>query len=150
MEYEREIYVNGLKFRVHSVYDQYAASKCGKIVNIDREAILLGSPLISNYLVCWVRAKNTRKGKTVLSHRFVWECYNGIIPDGLVIDHINDDKIDNRLSNLQLLTTKENNIKAGKNRILFGQINLILIWQPVCSNKCADICHRAVMTQKHN
>ena len=66
--------------------------------------------------MCWARAKNTRKEKTVLSHRFVWECYNGIIPDGLVIDHINDDKIDNRLSNLQLLTTKENNIKAGKNR----------------------------------
>ena len=66
MEYEREIYVNELKFRVHSVYDQYAASKCGRIFNIDREAILLGSPLNSNYLVCWVRAKNTRKGKTVL------------------------------------------------------------------------------------
>lgn len=121
MKYEREIYVNGLKFRVHSVYDQYAASKCGKIVNIDREAILLGSPLNSNYLVCWVRAKNTRKGKTVLLHRFVWECYNGIIPDCLVIDHINDDKIDNRLSNLQLLTTKENNIKAGKNRFARSQ-----------------------------
>ena len=31
-----------------------------------------------------------------------------------------------------------------------GQINLILIWQPVCSNKCADICQRAVMTQKRS
>lgn len=82
MECKREIVVNGLKFRVHPVYDQYAASECGKIVNIDREAILLGNPLNSNYLVCNVRARNTRKRKTVLLHRFVWECYHGIIPDG--------------------------------------------------------------------
>lgn len=34
-----------------------------------------------------------------------------------MIDHINDDKIDNRLCNLQLVTTKENCIKAGKNRV---------------------------------
>ena len=82
MECKREIVVNGLKFRVHPVYDQYAASECGKIVNIDREAILLGNPLNSNYLVSNVRARNTRKRKTVLLHRFVWECYHGIIPDG--------------------------------------------------------------------
>ena len=37
-------------------------------------------------------------------HRFVWECYNGIIPDGKVINHINNDKEDNRLCNLQLMT----------------------------------------------
>ena len=90
MEYENEIDVNGLKFRVHPIYDQYAASECGKIVNIDREAILLGNLTNTNYLRCWVRAKNKRKLKMVLLQRFIWECYNGIIPDGLVIDHIND------------------------------------------------------------
>ena len=36
-------------------------------------------------------------------HRFVWECYNGVIPDRKVNDHINDDKKDNRLCNLQLI-----------------------------------------------
>lgn len=117
MKCKREIVVNGLKFRVHPVYDQYAASECGKIVNIDRKNILLGKFEKSGYLRCTVRRKNTKERKTVQVHRFVWECYNGIIPDGLVIDHINDDKIDNRLCNLQLLTTKENCIKAGKNRI---------------------------------
>lgn len=113
---KREIHVNGLKFRGHPVYDQYAASECGKIVNIDREAILLGFLTNTGYLQCKVRVKNTRNRKGVLVHRFVYECYRGIISDGLVIDHINDDRIHNRLSNLQLLTTKENNIKAAKNR----------------------------------
>lgn len=77
MEYQNEIHVNGLKFRVHPGFDQYGGSECGKIVNIDREAILLGNPTNTNYLQCWVRAKNKRKQKMVLLHRFIWECYNG-------------------------------------------------------------------------
>ena len=75
----------------------------------------MGNPTDTNYLHCIVRGKNTRNKKIVLTHRFVWECYNGIIPDGLVVDHINDDSIDNRLCNLQLLTPQENSIRAGKN-----------------------------------
>ena len=33
-------------------------------------------------------------------HRFICECYCCAIPDKMVIDHINDDRADNRLSNL--------------------------------------------------
>ena len=118
MKYKREIHVNGIKFRVHLVYDQYAASECGKIINIDRKNMILGNlDHISGYLQCNVRAKNVRNWKRARMHRFVWECYHGIIPDGLVIDDVNDDRIDNRLCSLQLLTTKENCIKAGKNRV---------------------------------
>ena len=49
-------------------------------------------------------------------HRFVWECFNGIIPDGKVIDHINNDKEDNRLCNLQLMTPQQNCKKSTKDR----------------------------------
>ena len=45
----------------------------------------------------------------------VWECYNGIILDGKVIDHVNDKK-DNRLSNLQLMTQQENCEKSDNKR----------------------------------
>ena len=42
---------------------------------------------------------------------------NGLIPIGLVIDHLNDDKLDNRFYNLQLLTQQENCLKGAKNNV---------------------------------
>lgn len=42
-------------------------------------------------------------------HRLVWEAFNGSIPDGYEIDHVNGVKDDNRLANLRVVTPKENN-----------------------------------------
>ena len=41
-------------------------------------------------------------------HRIVWEQHNGPIPDGMTIDHINGNKKDNRIENLQMLSRKDN------------------------------------------
>lgn len=46
--------------------------------------------------------------KKVLIHRFIWEAFNGGIPEGMEIDHINAVRDDNRLENLRLVTHKEN------------------------------------------
>ena len=67
------------------------------------------------YFNCCVRTYGERQ-KRCFVHRFVWECFYGLIPEGKVIDHINDDKEDNRLCNLQLLTQQENCKKSAKNR----------------------------------
>lgn len=46
--------------------------------------------------------------KFYMVHRLVWEAFNGQIPEGLQVNHINEIKSDNRLSNLNLMTAKEN------------------------------------------
>jgi len=46
-------------------------------------------------------------GGYVLEHRYVWEQANGEIPPGYQIHHINHNKQDNRLENLQLLSNSE-------------------------------------------
>lgn len=48
-----------------------------------------------------------RKGKRL--HRKVWEYHNGPIPDGYDVHHINGDRSDNDIENLQLLPGIEHN-----------------------------------------
>ena len=107
--------INENVYRVHQVYDLYAANENGEIIHIIKKVPTQGGKQHRGYLLCGVRKYGGRK-ETYSVHRFVWECFNGLIPEGKVIDHINDDKQDNRLCNLQLVTHQENNKKSAKNR----------------------------------
>lgn len=53
------------------------------------------------------------KGKMLYIHRLVWEAFNGSIPDGYEVNHINEIKTDNSLWNLNLMTPKENLLRNG-------------------------------------
>ena len=50
------------------------------------------------------------------SHRFVYECFYGLIEEDKQINHINSIKVDNRLKNLEVVTASENMAKSAKNR----------------------------------
>ena len=44
---------------------------------------------------------------TILMHKYVWEFYNGKIPKGYEVHHIDGNRANNDISNLQLLTSEE-------------------------------------------
>lgn len=56
------------------------------------------------------------KGKYYSVHRLVWTTFNGDIPKGLEVNHIDENKHNNRLDNLNLLTSKENKNWGTRNK----------------------------------
>ena len=111
----KRIKINGKKYRTHPVYNIYAGNRQGEVIHISKKFPMKGNDNNCRYLKVLVRGSVDIKFKSLYVHRFIYECYNGLIPNGLVIDHINDDSKDNRLCNLQLMTPQNNSKKAAKN-----------------------------------
>lgn len=57
------------------------------------------------------------QGKKYTLHRVIWELHHGLIPKGFMIDHINQDKFDNRIENLRLAVPSENNANSSRGAI---------------------------------
>lgn len=57
------------------------------------------------------------KNTHILLHRAVWVYHNGEIPEGMEIDHISQDRRDNRIENLRLCNRHQNtcNTRRRKN-----------------------------------
>jgi len=52
-------------------------------------------------------------GQDLRRARIVWEMHNGPIPVGYEVDHINGDRLDDRLENLRLATSSQNTCNQG-------------------------------------
>ena len=65
------------------------------------------------------------KRKTFLVHKFIWEFFNGAVPKGMQVDHDNGNQLDNRLSNLKLVTQSQN-IRKRKGSISLEDEALLL------------------------
>lgn len=58
-----------------------------------------------------------RKAKQQLVHRLVFKTFNGEIPPGMVVRHLNDNPSDNRIENLNIGSQKDNVSDAKRNNI---------------------------------
>lgn len=56
------------------------------------------------------------KGKYYSVHRLVWTAFNGEIPKGLQVNHIDENPLNNCIWNLNLMTCKENNNYGTRNK----------------------------------
>lgn len=91
--------------------EKYWASNWGRIKSLNYrntgiEQVLRPAKNSTGYLQ--VILSNNGKNKMSLVHRLVWEAFNGPIPEGMQINHINEDKTDCSLTNLSLVSPKEN------------------------------------------
>lgn len=93
-----------------------------------------------------------RNGATKLQcrvHRIIWISENGIIPEGYCIDHINNDKKDNRIENLQLLTNAENSTKAAQDGLYkTGLDNKATKLDPDLKDEIAYLYNHSDFTQR--
>ena len=82
------------------------AIKHGKTWNGDASYRPVKSAKLKHYLI----ASLCKDGKYIRRgvHRLVWEAFNGPIAGRLEVNHINLDRADNRLENLELLTHQQN------------------------------------------
>lgn len=88
--------------------DNYMAGILGNIFEMKRGITLKDtSNGWAGYRKVDIKFNNGRRiSKTV--HRLVYEAFNGPIPNGLVINHKDEDKTNNSLSNLEAMTRAEN------------------------------------------
>lgn len=97
----------------------YKASNLGRIKSLERlvwnghvwhtlkERILKQAKSSNGY---YDNVKLSKDGvlKTYNVHRLIYEAHNGVIPDGLQVNHKDENGHNNKLSNLELLTPLEN------------------------------------------
>lgn len=95
-----------------SLYDIY---KDGRIYsNSYNYKRFLKGRLINGYVQVGLKCVDG-KYRLFYWHRVIWTYFNGAIPEGMQVNHINELKTDNRLCNLELVTPKQNCNHATRN-----------------------------------
>lgn len=83
-------------------------------------------------------------GKTFLVHRVVWEAFNGEIPEGLQVNHIDGNKANNNLSNLELVTPAENMRHAVETGLKPGKLAEANSMAKLTNEQYLEIIHELV------
>lgn len=108
-------------WKKHPIYQDYCGSNLGRVKSInynhtEKEKLLRKTKIIKHnknrdYIAQQVCVYKNKKRIHYSVHRFIYQCFNGIIPQDLQIDHIDNNPSNNKLQNLQLLTSSENTKK---------------------------------------
>ena len=90
---------------------KYMVSNLGRVKSIIRKSVkkdTIFTPWTNRYgyKMVSLRRGEEKTGKSI--HSLVWEAFNGPVPQGMQVNHINENKSDNRLENLNLMTPQEN------------------------------------------
>lgn len=115
-------------------FDCYEIHEDGSIISKYYHRPLKGSMWHNGYITAKFKLKDGRR-QPILWHKVIWQYFNGDIPEGMQINHIDEDKTNNALSNLNLMTAEQNsNWGTRNNRISETKTNL-----PSMSKKVVQI-----------
>lgn len=89
-------------------FPEYLVSNEGNIMSIKYGKSRLLRPALHSHGYLAVGLCKNGKCYTKTIHRLVYEAFNGPIPKGLVINHIDENKVNNNIENLEAITQKEN------------------------------------------
>lgn len=134
----KSIKYDGEKF-VETKYKGYFVSKSGHVLsfrtyehsryndtNIDYAKEPRYVATYSNCRYMRLVVASPKRHKRVLVHRLIYETFKGRIPKGMQVDHIDGDKQNNALNNLQILTPEENIRKSNLGRISSKRKQILL------------------------
>lgn len=110
--------VNEIWVNAHGYEKLYEVSNLGSVRNKLTKKHLIGS--YNTYGYHQFTASNNGKYTTVSTHRIIMNSFYGLNPEKQV-NHINGNKKDNRLVNLEWCTPKENSIHAIINNLVKKQ-----------------------------
>lgn len=95
-------------------WNEYPCGANGQMYSHLTKKYLNGT--VNNYGYVQVMLKCTDgKRRMFMWHRVIYTYFYGTIPEGMQINHINEDKTDNRLCNLELVTPSQNINHATRN-----------------------------------
>lgn len=93
---------------IYGCTDYQADSETGEIISLKDKNEKSLKQAINNSGYCRVNLCWNGKYKTCYVHRLIWEAFNGPIPKGLQINHKDENKLNNCLSNLEMVTPQYN------------------------------------------
>lgn len=70
-------------------------------------SLLTGKPIVAEDSYGYIKLQ--REGKFFRVHRVIWEMFNGPIPTGYLVDHIDRNRKNNKIENLRLVTSSQSN-----------------------------------------
>lgn len=88
--------------------NRYRVTQEGDIIDTVKNKKLKTSLQPNGYEKVWINMLDGTR-KFCYAHRVVWEYFFGKIPKGLTINHYDEDKRNNAINNLCLMTIRENN-----------------------------------------
>lgn len=104
---------------------KYQVSNLGQVKSIVWKGVVkdtIFTPWKNHCGYMMVSLRDGVRKKSFSVHRLVWEAFNGQIPDGIQVNHIDEDKTNNALENLNLLSPKANCNWGTRNKRIGNQI----------------------------